>query len=140
MKSCRRTDGRISGARIGHAPPTRHLGARSRPSYRLLLCRNPLDPCNLLAERTVGFFEVVVRLQAKPEALAGVERGGKAYGSVGADATLAQHDFIDATRRHARGAGEGVLADTEWCEKFFKQHFAGVDVGQAFHVVPCIQW
>jgi hypothetical protein len=59
---------------------------------------------------------------------------------VGTDVAFAQHDFIDATRRHASGAGEGVLADATRCEEFFEQHFAGVDVGQLFMVflIPSI--
>src|SRR6185437_2711723 len=104
------------------------------------LRRDPLDSRYLLAQGAVSFFEVVVGLQAQPKAFAGAERDGESHGSVGTDAALAQHDFVDATRWHASSSGEGVLADAEWRQEFLEQHFARMDVGQGLHIVLRVQW
>src|SRR6185437_5774984 len=110
---------------------------KEKPILALLwaLRRDPFDLRGLLAECAVRFLQVVVCLQAQPEALAGAEYGCKADCSVGADTALAQHDFIDAAWRHTRCAGHGVLADAERCEELLEEHFSGVDVGQFFHGV-----
>ena len=92
-----------------------------------------LDARRQIAERTVGFFQLVVGLQAQPEALGRAQCRGQADGGVGGDATFAQHDLVDAARRHAGGAGKRVLADAQRFEELLEQHFAGMDVGQGGH-------
>ena len=98
----------------------------SRPSRR-----NPLNPLDVIAQRAPRLFQIIVRLQAKPETLAGAQRRSEAQRGIRADAALAEHDLVDAARRHGCGARERVLADAERTEKFFQQDFAGVDVGDA---------
>ena len=67
----------------------------------------------------MGFFEIIVGLQAKPEAFAGAECGGKS---------------------HAGSAGKGVLADAERREELLAQGFARVDVGQGFMSLRILSW
>lgn len=74
-------------------------------------------------------FQLVIGLQAQPEALGRAQRGSQAYGGVGSDAALAQHDLVDAARRYIGGPRQCVLADAHRLEKLFEQNFAGVDVG-----------
>src|SRR5690606_39389266 len=58
---------------------------------------------------------------------------GQAHGGIGGDAALAQHDLVDAARRHGHGTGQGVLADAERHQELLLQHLAGMDIGQGSH-------
>ena len=58
-------------------------------------------------------LEVVAGLQVHPEPFGGAEVACEPEGGIGADATLAVHDLVDASRRHPDGNGEAVLGDAE---------------------------
>src|SRR5436190_8738280 len=61
----------------------------------LSLRSDAFDRCDGLAERAPRLLEVVIGLQADPEAPAGAECGGEANGRICAQAALAEHDFVD---------------------------------------------
>ena len=44
------------------------------------------------------------------------------------DATFAQHDFVDPSRRYASGPGQRVLADAQRRKKLLEEYFARMDV------------
>jgi hypothetical protein len=48
-------------------------------------------------------------------------------GSIRADRPLAMHDLVDSARRHADIFRQLILADPEWLQKFFEQHFTRMD-------------
>lgn len=77
----------------------------------------------LRAQCAPRLLQIVVGLQAHPEALAGAERGRQPDRAVGADAALAQHALVDAAWRHARGARQGVLADAQRGQELLQQDF-----------------
>jgi hypothetical protein len=78
-------------------------------------------------------FRVVIRLQGQPEARRGAKRTRHAQGSVRSDAALSGAYFADAHGRYANLFGQPVLADTHRKQKFFSQHFAGVNVWKLVH-------
>lgn len=82
----------------------------------------------------MGLLQVEVRLQAKPEPLAGTKRNGQSHCRIGADAALAKDDLINPPRRHTGGASQSILADTQWRKKLLEQYLARVDVGELLHV------
>src|SRR3546814_1972683 len=65
--------------------------------------RQPFDLAGEVTQLTMRFLEVVVGLEAQPEALAGTQRQRQrqrhADGGVSGDPTLAEDDFVDPARR-----------------------------------------
>jgi len=84
-------------------------------------------------------FQVVVGLQAQPEALTGAQGRSKAYCTVGGHAALSEYDLVDAARRNTGRADQGVLADPQGDKELVEEHFARMDVGQTFMVTARIQ-
>lgn len=66
---------------------------------------------DFLAVCVLGDFEVVLRLQAHPDAGTGAEVSGQSHGGVGGDRSFFAHDLADAQRRHADVVGDAVLAE-----------------------------
>ena len=87
-----------------------------------------------------GPYQIIIRLQDKPEFRAGTESFGKQPGAFRRDSTLATHDFIpkqepglfhDALNRYTDvpiglANRKGYLRQPERVQKFFKQDFAGM--------------
>src|SRR3546814_15087146 len=89
--------------------------------------RQPVDLAEEVTQLTMRFLEVVVGLEAQPEALAGTQRQRQrqrhADGGVRGDPTLAEDDFVDPARRDAHRARQRVLADAERAEELLQQDF-----------------
>lgn len=103
-----------------------------RPNYwgrvRITLRRNRHHLFQLILDRAARLAQLVFVLQPHPELHGGSKYFGKAQGGVRRDAALAQHDLVDAARRHADGVGESGLADLHREQKLFEEDFAGVNV------------
>ena len=80
--------------------------------------------------------EVAFHLDAVPEGVGLSEEGTEADGHGRGDRSLAEHDLVDRPRRHADGAGHGVLGNAHGIEILLKQDLAGCD--GSFH--GCNVW
>lgn len=63
-----------------------------------------------LAQRAMRHLKIKIRLQAQPKPLTGSQRRSQAHGGIRRDAALAEHDLVDASRRHASSARQCVQA------------------------------
>ncbi len=94
---------------------------------------------DLAFQTLLGYFQVVMRLQVEPELRGGAESARQTQGGIGSDAALALNNGVDAIRRYAQGARQGVLADFQRLEEFFQQNLTGMD-GRNFtgHFTPLV--
>ena len=70
------------------------------------------------------FLEIVVRLETHPKLLRRAKVLRKPNRGVGRDATLAEHDLIDATWRHANRPRDRILAESHRLEELLEEHLA----------------
>ena len=71
--------------------------------------------------------EVAFHLDAVPEGVGLAEKNAEADRHCRSDGPLVKHDLVDRPRRHADGAGHGVLRDAHGLEIVLQQDFAGGD-------------
>lgn len=76
--------------------------------------------------------EVAFHLDAVPEGVGLAEEGTEADRHGRSDGAFAEHDIVDRSRRHADGAGHGVLGNPHGLEVFLEQDIAGCN--GSFHV------
>jgi hypothetical protein len=74
--------------------------------------------------------QIIIHLQPQEEALAHAVIAHEAQVCVRGHGPLAEHDFIDAARRYADSAGEGVLRQVRRLQEFFQQDFAWMRIVQ----------
>jgi hypothetical protein len=67
------------------------------------------DAVKLGANLPSPFHEVEVGLDTEPEPLAQPEKSGQPQIGIGRNCQLAEHDFIDASRRHADRSRQPIL-------------------------------
>ena len=77
--------------------------------------------------------EVIGELDAQPVAGSQAKIGAKMKVSLGGDAALLVHDFIDPLVRQLRVFGQSVGRDTHWNEEILTKQFSGVDIEVCFH-------
>ncbi len=82
-----------------------------------------------------GFFHIEVTLQSKPQICRSAQGSRQAQCSIRRDAAPPFDDVSDPAMRHGAGDGETILADAERPQEIFQEHFAGVDIFQAFYGV-----
>lgn len=71
--------------------------------------------------------EVAFHLDAVPEGVGLAEEDAEADRHGRSDGAFAEHDLVDRPRRHADGAGHGVLGDAHGLKVFLQQDFTGGD-------------
>lgn len=76
------------------------------------------------------FLGIVVRLQAQPETAGCAEKCSQAQCGVRRDGTFSGAYCLDTRFGYADLLRQPVLRDAERNQKFFAQHFSGMDVGQ----------
>ena len=94
---------------------------------------------DLLFQAFLGHGQVVVGLKVEPELRGGAKGARQAQSGIGGDAALALDDGVDAIRRDAQGARQGILADAQRLEELFQQDLAGVNGRNVTgHVTPLV--
>src|SRR6185437_11757696 len=78
-------------------------------------------------KRVLGHLQIVTRLDIDPEFRLHAEEAAEPQRRVGADGAAAQHDLVDAARRHTDRLGEPVLRDLHRFEEILQENFAGVN-------------
>ncbi len=94
-------------------------------------------PLNAGSRARLRGFEIVARLQTKPDARRCAKVARETQGSIGGDGALAAHDLADPHRRYADARRHAVLAEAERLHEIFQQDFAGVNGGQLIHRNIC---
>src|SRR5690349_22926817 len=69
-------------------------------------------------------MQIPVCLQTHPELRRGLQETSETQGGVGGNATLAQHDLVQAVQGNLQPARGLHLAQFEWLEKFLDQHLS----------------
>jgi hypothetical protein len=72
-------------------------------------------------------LHVIAPLEVEPEPLGGPEIAGHSKSSVGGDAPLAMHDFVDAPWWDPNGQGQSVLGYTQRLEVLTQKNFTWMD-------------
>ena len=108
----------------------RGRGLSSTTALKLLdlLCCDALNVSEVFSDDLARFFDIVIRLQPEPETFLGAEGFGQTQRGICSNRALAEHYFVDATRRDADCARQGILAEIHRHEKFLKQNLSGMNV------------
>jgi hypothetical protein len=88
------------------------------------------DRLELLPDLPPARHQVVIGLQLQKKSIAQAEIAGEPQVCVGGDGALAEHDLVDAPRRHADGARQRRLRQRHRLQEFLEQNFAGLRIGQ----------
>ena len=92
---------------------SKRLVIRRSPTH----CRRPHLAVEPVAELVGDHVNVDIRLEPQPELRRRVEGTTEPKCRIGAHATLAQHDLVDAACRHAEIQREAILAEAEWLQE-----------------------
>jgi hypothetical protein len=89
-------------------------------------------PVDAIAQLTLGGFQIVTDLHAKPDDGAGAEVTGQAHGGVNRDCALPMDNLADANWCNANITRQAVLSQAERLHEVFEQDLAGMDWGKFF--------
>ena len=87
----------------------------------------PLDLRDLAANRILGDFQIVARLDVHPERRRGAEEFAQPERGVGGDRRLLARQPLDARARHAELRRHGIRRELHRLQELLAQDFAGMD-------------